>query len=346
MRRPILGILLGCLISVGPAWAVKVSGLYEAEMIVPSQSQDVRSEAIKKGFVKVLTKVTGNQDVEKNRRIRDDINRADYYVQEFSYSSPSMNRASYKLFVQFNQSDIKRLLNKAGLDYWGEMRPLILVWLVTIEDGNLHILGTDTPGNLLSTFKQEGERFGLPLIFPVMDIADMNLIGPESVRKADLERLRTAAVRYTPDALLIGTMQRGGNGYEAHWNLVLGEKVWDWSITASSEKSAIANILDDVSQVLSKRYEAAISDVPAKKINIEVTNIEDRSELVQVMRYLKKLTPVKNVELEQVNGDSVELSVMVRGDMSTLEENVTIGQKLMLKSQDAEQNKMVYEWIR
>lgn len=347
MNKSILAVVLAALLVCTSAWAVRVATLYEAELTVPSQTADVRADAVRDAFLKVLIKVTGNQDIEKNRRIRDSINRADYYVQEYSYSSPSVSSSTYTLHVQFNETDVKRLLRKAGVDYWGEMRPLILVWLATINDKKeIDILGVETPGNLLHVFKKQGERFGLPLIFPVMDVTDMNMISSENIVSVSLPVLKTAATRYAPGALLIGTIEQGKQGYDAHWNLILGDKIWDWSISAPTQQMVISDVLDDVSQTLSRRYVSNANTGPSVKVTLEVKNISKREDLAELVHYLKRLPTVRQVELAQVDGDSVSVSVLVRGDKNDLQENVSIGQKLLLRSQETGKNKIIYEWVR
>lgn len=347
MNKSNIAFLLASLLMCASAWAVKVPNLYETELGVVSQSPDVRADAIRKAFREMLIKVTGNQDIDKNRRVADNIDRADYFVQEYSYSSPTVNSSSYKLRVKFNDTDVKRMLKRAGVNYWGEMRPLILVWLATVNDKEqADILGVETPGGVLNIFKQQGQRFGLPLIFPMMDVADMSMINPANITSVSMPDLQRASTRYAPDAMLVGTMVQTKDGYEAHWNLVLGEKVWDWSISAPTAETIIANVLDDVSQTMSRKYEARANADPSTWLTLEVSNIGERDELNQLIRFLKQLTPVQEVELAQVNGSQVSISVQVQGDLETFRDNASIGQHLMLRGQEAGTNKITYEWIR
>lgn len=316
-------------------------------MTVASQTPDVRSEAIRKAFREVLIKVTGNQDIETNRRVADNIDRADYYVQEYSYSSPTVHSSTYKLRVEFNQTDVKRMLKRAGVSYWGEMRPLILVWLATVnEQQQADILGAETLGNVLGTFKTQGERFGLPLIFPMMDMTDMSMVSANNITSVSLPDLQRASARYAPDAMLIGTMVESKGGYDAHWNLVLGERIWDWSISAPTAAGVIADVLDDVSQTLSRKYEAKANSNPSTWLTMDVKSVAEREDLAQLIRFLKKLTPVQEVELTQVNGTQVSFAVQVQGDLETFRDNASLGQHLILRDQETGKNKMIYEWIR
>lgn len=250
-------ILLTMISAWIPAWAVKVKTLYEVEISVPSQAADARSEAIREGFHEVLVKLTGNQNIDKNKTIKSSLNKADYFVQEYSYSSPTVTSATYNLRIKYNEQDVKRLLRKAGATSWGETRPLILVWLATVNDRHeIDILGVETEHAMLERFKREGQRFGLPLIFPVMDVADMEKITSDNITTVALPELKEASKRYEPDALLIGTIEYDGDIYTGRWNLVWGEKSWDWSIEGDTREKLFASVLDNVSQVLSQRSDA------------------------------------------------------------------------------------------
>lgn len=265
MNKLMIAVLLTFICLCTPAWAVKVHSLYEVEMSVPSQASDSRSEAIRDGFHEVLIKLTGNQNIDKNKVIKSSLNKADYYVQEYSYSSPTVSSATYTLRIKYNEQDVKRLLRKAGASVWGEARPLILVWLVTINDRHeVDILGVETEHAMLEKFKREGQRFGLPLIFPVMDVADMEKVTSENVTAVALPELKEASRRYEPDALLIGTLENDGDVYNGRWSLVWGEKSWEWNIEGESREKVIATVLDNISQVLSQRHDAKSAELSQK----------------------------------------------------------------------------------
>lgn len=257
MNKISIAACLAFILTCAPVWAVKIKTLYEVEMSVASQASEARAEAIRDGFHDVLIKLTGDQDIAKSKLIKSSLDKADYFVQEYSYSSPTVSSATYTLRIKYNQQDVNRLLRKAGAKHWGETRPLVLVWLATINDRHeVDILGVETANDVLQKFKKQGQRFGLPLIFPVMDVADMEKVSSENITAVSLPELRDASKRYEPDVLLVGTISHDDTGYQGRWNLIWKDKTWDWSITGETQEKVIADALDDVSQVLSKRQDA------------------------------------------------------------------------------------------
>src|SRR3990167_4757246 len=143
------------------AFAVKVSSLYQFETPVVSQADDVREEAVREGFLQVLIKISGDPEIAKHPVIKPNLKRADYYVQEFSYSAPTSS-PYYLLRIRYDRDDINRLLKKARLPFWGENRPLIMAWVAFTNSKNFaEIIGSENPGSILRTMRQESKKNGL-----------------------------------------------------------------------------------------------------------------------------------------------------------------------------------------
>src|SRR5262245_51008662 len=144
-------VIIFAFLPITTALAVKVSNLYEVELPVISQSQDIKEEAMKTGLLQVLIKLTGDPLIEKNPLVKSSLQKADYYVQEFGYSSANASSSTYLIRIRYDNNSINRLLKKAGIVYWGEIRPLILVWLAfTNKENATEIIGNETHGNIVS----------------------------------------------------------------------------------------------------------------------------------------------------------------------------------------------------
>jgi len=177
-----------------------------------------------------------------------------------------------------------------------------------------------------------------------MDMSDISQVSPNDINQFSLPVLQEAGKRYAPDALLVGKMTINQNGCQSQWHLILDDNQWDWMITDKSIANTISMLLNQVSQTLSKHYVVKASIAAKSSLTLEVSNIMQHSDLTQLMDYLKQLTPVQNVQLSQVSGDVVQLSLQVRGSLRTFKQHASIGQHLVLKSQDISNNKLTYQW--
>ncbi len=236
--------------------AVNVGNLYHVVISVASQTNDLKEQAVKDGFLDVLIKITGNPAIDKNPVIKAALKKADYYVQEYSYSSVSTDSSQYQLQISYDPDDINRLIKKANMVSWGESRPLILVWLVvTDRQHNVSVVNEDTQGTVFDMIKQESKRYGLPLIFPVMDMDDMKRVSSDDVSEMNIPVLQEAGQRYSPDALLIGGIEENDQGSQSHWQLVMKDQQWDWKIENKTTSDVISSVINQVYQYLSRRDE-------------------------------------------------------------------------------------------
>lgn len=253
MKKLLLLVVL-TLFPLLPVYAVVVDDLYQADIPVTSQLSDDRISAVREGFSRLMIKLTGDPNIAKNPVIKDAIQRADYYVQTFSYSAPTTASATYSLHVSFEADDIKRMLRKAGVAYWDENRPLIVVWLaITNPKHEVAIIDDQTPGDILDALRQQGEKFALPLIFPLMDVADLGEISPEDINNMSVPVVKKASQRYSPNAYLIGKIESVDGACQSHWLLIVNNKQWNWTIADKTPEDIVAEVLYQVSQTLQAR---------------------------------------------------------------------------------------------
>jgi len=347
MKR-LLAVFILCVFPVMPALAVKIASLYQAELPVASQSEDTKSRAVKIGLLQVLIKISGDPDIGKNLIIRTSLNKADYYIQEYSYSAATTDSSHFMLQIRYNPTDINRLLKKAGIAYWGENRPLILVWLATVSpQKGTEIIGNEAPGGIYAAMTQQGKKYGLPLIFPMMDVADVSQVSPADITQMATSVLQDAGKRYAADALLVGRFGQQDNVYQGEWQLILGNNKWEFTSSGTTPEEAIGAVMSNISQTLAKYYKVQVSATsPALWVKLEVSKIAQRNDLDSLIQYLKQLTAVQQVQLSTISDDVVELSVLIRGSSLSFQQNASIGQHLVLKAQDEAENKLFYEWTR
>lgn len=343
------------------SFAVKVSSLYQAEIEVPSQTDELKEQAIEDGFLQVLIKVSGDPKIADNPAIKASLQKASYYVQEYSYSLPTTSSSQYTLLIRYEPNDVIRLLKNAGVAYWRETRPLILLWGAIDkkqQTEEAEVISNETSSPWAFTLKEEAKKFGLPLIFPMMDMEDLEEISPQSIVEKDLPALEKAAKRYTPDALLVGKITESKEQMNSEWQLILGNrlaqpekvwenaKVWEFKLSATNKEELITKMINEVRVIFSKHYEVKPSTESTAWMKLKITHIIEPDDLSRLMQYLKQLTPVQQVRLLQISGDTIEVSVLVRGTKDIFQQNALIGQHLIALPQEMQDgSQMAFEWV-
>ena len=339
-----LGLFLFVLMS--KTFAVNMSSLYQAEVPIASQTDDLKEQAIRDGFLQVLIKVSGNEQIGQNPVIKSSLQKASYYVQEYTYSQPTTSSSEYILQIRYEPSDVLRLLKKAGVAYWRETRPLILVWLASQNKQDSEIVGGDTQENFLTSMKAEGKKYGLPLIFPMMDMTDVSQVSVTNITEMDLPTLRAASQRYSPDGLLIGKLVQTQEGVDSQWTLLLNGQTWHFTLTQKTREALIPDVINDIMQVLTKQYAVKTTTASSSWLKLVVSNVTQGDDLKRLMQHLEQLTPVQQVRLDGIQGDTVELDILINGPREGFEQSVVIGQHLILKSPpDSTEGSLTYAWV-
>jgi hypothetical protein len=329
------------------AFAVKMDNLYEVKIPVASQQAEERTVAVQEGLKQVLIKLSGNAEIENNADIKAALKRADYYVLEYGYEPADSSEANYNLRVKFDKRDVTRLLKRSSVAFWGDKRPLILVWVVVADlDSDYKLIGSEETSDLLTAFKNESKKYGLPLIFPIMDMTDLSIISSNDVATMNVTALNAAAKRYAPDALLIGKITDNKQELSSQWVLVKNGTSTEWNLTNTSSDEMFDTLMNNVRQALGKQMAMRLDAPQQTKFKLQVKNVSKPEDFEQLMKFVKQLAPVMHVQLAEVSGDVVNLDLQVQGTINSFQENNALSQRLTLMSRDDSSNKLIYEWKR
>jgi hypothetical protein len=196
--------------------AVEVKNLYNAKVIVNSQTDSERKRALQEAMGAVVLKVGGQQALLTNSTIRKGLKNYRRYVAKYRYQR---NAEKTELLVTFNERKINQLFEQANAPIWGSLRPQILLWLV--EENGLHrtIISNTTHSsfsdnlsgnassqvkyNLPESVEQFSTRRGLPILMPLIDLTDMNTISTFDVWGRFAEQVQAASQRYNPESIII-----------------------------------------------------------------------------------------------------------------------------------------------
>lgn len=347
-QRLTLFVLIVGLLLPTFAFAVRVTNLYQVALPVTSQTYDVREQAIREGFQIVLLKLTGDIAVLKNPAIQETLPRADYFVKDYNYAAAQTNSSfQYRLNIRYEQDQINQLLEKAGVSLWGDTRPLILVWLVlSDENGDDEIIGSEYPSRFLNPLMKQGKRMGLPLLFPMMDVSDIEQLSAGDVIERNVPTLQLAAKRYAAEGLLIGNVEKTANNLQSRWMLVVGDKEWGWKLDNKDVDELAYTIMNQVTQALNKNSVTKTTELPSSSVvTLVINNIRNQDDLTNLLQYLKQIPSVKQTQVEKISDRAVEVALLLHGSIINFQQSTETDKRLVFKSQDQDNNKLIYEWV-
>jgi hypothetical protein len=337
-------------LSVTPALAVKVNSLYQAAIPVNSQSTMVRQQAIKDAFAQILIKVSGNNLIMNNPALKSPLCSAEKPVQEFTYlPAPHSASPSYLFKIQFDADSVNQCLRAAGSPVWGQNRPLILAWVeFETPEHTTDTLSSDSTHALSSLLKQAADQRGLPLIFPLMDVADLNQVSAQDGTGLPVIHLPDISRRYASHVALIGHITQENNRLISHWRLVLANDLnnpIDWDLSGSTFNDIITPLMDNTANSLAARYAAVATEKPQQDILLKVVGITQYKDLSQLTRYLENLPPVTNVDVMKTeSGNQVTFKISLRSSGASFTQALTLARKLTLIIPDTPSNTAIYQW--
>lgn len=339
-------VLVGLLLSANLAWAVRVSLLYQAVLPVTSQSTEERNKMLQQGLSQVLIKISGNNQILMNPKVKSHLNAADRLIQEFSYTNGPTSAQPYLLQMSFDSEGVNRILRDANVPIWGQNRPLILI-LLESEGSNrpVEIISNDSSPEMAILLKQIADQRGLPIIFPIMDVTDLNQVNLAKAGNMPVSSLTPLIKRYTSDGILSGKILCDDHqGCHSEWKLMIGDFQIEGNATGTTANEVLSAIVNEVTSKLATRYAAVLSNKVQSTLTLKIIGVNQADDFTQLINYIQRLTPVADVQTLKVSGSEITLLINLRSDAAAFLQLLAIGQKLTSMNSDENESPLTYEW--
>ena len=322
----------------------------QGQVVVAEQSQQVLKQALPKAMESVLVKMSGSSDVLQVPKIAEQLFKASNYVSNYRYLT---DNDQTQLIVTFNQAALARLLQETGQTPWVGKRPTTLFWIqVEGPKGDDVVSSTDTSMLHEELVKLSRAR-GLPILLPLMDLQDP-VSDDLSISENKLDLVEQLKQRYGVSSVVVARIHQHASSdndeisWESQWTLsVKGQNV-TWDVQAQSEQDLMASALNRITDV--EVGDALLSGEQSQQaLTLAVTQVSDLVDYAQVMDYLKSLSMVKAVNVQDMQGSTLFIALTIQGDVHQLESKLSIDHRLVqdFSAQSVSQGSsslLHYEW--
>ncbi|WXL24336.1 DUF2066 domain-containing protein [Ectopseudomonas mendocina] len=281
-----------------PAVAAPVSDLYKVREPVASQQPEDRAAALTRALDTLVLRLTGKDDVAKNQALAELRKDPQQIISQYGYEED-------KLTVDFDPTSTERALRQAGLQLWGNNRPVVMTWWL-----NASAEGTSLVGDAqlaAETLSQAAQNRGLPLRLPLADLSEQLVGTEENIASDDASALRAASERYSADALLSVLARESGGEWQAQWRLWQGDKREQGSVSGADQAAVADAVLLQVSKRLTSQFMATAG--AASNLTLEVQGA-DLNRYAELQRVLEPYGAV----LRLVQGDKLVFGVNANAD--------------------------------
>ena len=347
--------LLGCitlLLLTQPVHAVPVDDLYTAEVLVSSQDAIQLKRGAQAGLLQVLIRVSGNQQIETSPIVVSSLKRPESYYYQYSYETTDRSFQiggelvpAHNLRIEFEPSSIAQLVRQAGYPVWGSNRPSVLLWVAESDGVERRMLAEQEQSDVVVALNAQARQRGLPLLYPIFDLEDTSKLSTAEVWGAFMGRIENASLRYSPDAVITGRIQKDQERLTGTWAWNIEGKWISFSNVAFNANDLVAEVINKLADALAARY--AI-DSSRGSLMVRVEAVDSLKHYASVTRYLESLAPVLDSSVLEVIGSEILFRLSTEGQSRQLMEIIRLDEKMALinRGQDASGKELLhYQWL-
>jgi hypothetical protein len=342
-----------------PVGAVTVEDLFTVELPVADQTTSLRLESFSEAFKQVIVKVSGSDEALRSPALERPIESSARYVKQFRYinrDSPDDEEFEAErlyLRIDFNQQLIESLLRENNFPVWGRERPSSLLVISYDVNESIKLVADDSTPDLVEALDRAASIHAVPVLFPLMDLEDIALVKIGDITARQYDGINTMAMRYAPDALLVGQIiGRSGVGWQGDWEVRFAEQIFKWKFEASAKQEVIDQVIRHLAKILALEYALEDHRRVEQSLLLSVSALEGIDNLIVVQQYLKSLNVVESVRVAMINKDVITYRLLLRNDAEDLQRLIDFGEVLeqedfpQVSTQGDEQIILNYSYIK
>ena len=312
--------------------AVADTNLYSGEVLVASQGEADRVEALPEALIQVLQKLSGQREMPFSPALDEALANADKLLLSFRYRSVDRtgpDGSAYKelrLIARFMQSAVDRLVQEAGLARWRQERPAIQIWVV-IDDGLNRQLKPVEFVYAWEAMEDIAASRGLPIGWPELDEEEIQLVDMRLVWGGFTDYL---VERGAPaDGVAIIAARRAGPQWSLRWNLSSGQQHWNWRNSDQELMFALAQGIHQMTDRVAAENTIAASDQGLWTVDISIGEVNSAADYAGCLEYLQNLSIVTAVEIRGADPGRVHFHLQLNASSEHLSEAFSRGTVLL-----------------
>ncbi|GHE97919.1 DUF2066 domain-containing protein [Thalassotalea profundi] len=325
--------------------AIEVTDLYVAKIEVSSQSSKERGQALKSALASVFLKVGGQQQVLSQPEIRSALSRYNHYLSKYHYEKKADQNY---LVATFDEIKINQLFINSNISLWGSLRPQVLFWIVN-EDGLSRkiVSGSNSP-EIQQQLLSFSQKRGLPILMPLMDLTDANMISISDVWGRFSGPIIQASNRYLAETVI--ALRISNRSLLSEQELQTAEScplcqpsfVLDWYLVSDASNASSFNVgqsyqgldkevllsqaLSDITDEIYQNY--ALSSDESNEYIIDVANVTSLTIYTELTEFLTQLSSVQSIQLLSAQGDNRRFKLTLLGSKQALMSSLKLNQSL------------------
>ena len=346
-----IGVLILLILSVNFSYAKQNLDLYTGKVVVASEQDADRERAIQQAFAQVLVKLSGQSQTAVQFGLAAEPKRPSLWVQQYQYEEaldPEGQQKTY-LVASFDSVAINNYLKKSKVSIWGGERPLTLVWMAVEENGVQAIVSESEEGlkTWLQWFAEDAKARAVPILFPVLDLTDKQIVAISDVWYHVSDVLQQAANRYQAQNVLSGRIYRNlqTDVWTGDWALSASGNKVVWQLESQTPRDLVRASVDRYVDELAKLAQSTPADNAQAHYTMRVDNIDDLQAYARVMTYLQSIEAVDTISPTQVTPNSVTFRLSLTTPLLLFQQKLTQDNVLSPLPKASDDEALYYQYL-
>ena len=313
--------IISALIILAISSIVWAASLNTVEVPIANPSYNEVVKAFPKALASVLIKVSGNTAIMTLPQIKNATPTVNTLVQSYSYTSKLDSDGNKQLYVKvtFDKKGIANLLNAAKQPVWVKNRPTALVWMTVDEEGQPpYILASGLDNDIAQLLQKDIDKRGLKIVLPALDLEDQNYINTDTSQLFDQMKLQQAAKRYGVDVVLAANVKQGMGQWDIDWLMLVGDQPFEWKTQASMKAQSLDQGINNMANIMVNQFSVSSNQDLQTDVSLEVVNINDLTDYAKLLKYIRELPIVNNVDVKSMTNSRVVLDIKLTGGEQAL----------------------------
>ena len=298
---------------------VEIASPYTVEVHLDPEDHDAEKNAYSTALTEALIRITGSNVMPNTGTA------AILFSNPIRYVLQQKFGVNNTLIVTLDGLAIEQTLRDANVSVWSLDRPLTIIWLavdrglgnreiVSAEDSGYGFDGTIVQNNLLKErLHSVAARYGVPIIFPLLDIEDLANIGFIDIWGGFDASLLNASSRYKTSSVLVGRI-RIVDPEPSRWTWYIGEDRIDW--TGEPEQA-----IEELAKGLALR-DAGSAQYRNQSFKLVIAGVNSVDAYGQVQSYLENIGGIQSVKIKMVVSNQITYLVEFPGGSERLKNSL------------------------
>lgn len=332
----ILAALLLCTLST-TVFGVQIPDLYQGQAAATGELTQAQGQALGQ----VLIKLTGKPQVLSQPPVAAALAKPADYLRRYAYQGSGEEK---RILAEFEPTKVNGLLSKTGLPILGAARPQIAIWLV-IDDSQRRMVSDQSADDWGRELRASAASLALPVVLPIMDLDDSAAVAVTDVLGRFAEPVVAASQRYGAELVLMGQLTAKDEVWTLNWGLYGNQAGQTSELVAGSQSGNQQAVSEQLSQALAaalvERYGARVAGEKGSLL-LQIEGLTRMDDISAVQGLLRGMASVAEVELAELDMDSITFSLSIYGQPDELVRLLSLERRLARL--DEQPGTLHYRW--